>query len=361
MDSRMRALRIVWCAILAIGTLEFLARLDDGVHQGAPFFGRYDMSILTGYDRLGRILLPNSRYYRWKINSSGYRGPEPRSSTVRILCLGASETFGIGEDAGREYPRQLEEQLNKRWGTHSVEVINLGFPGGVLHEMVARLPEIVSRYHPALVTIYQSPASYIWFSNPALARKIALSRPSAFNLRILDKADQLADAALPPRLLASWRHCWANLDALAYGSAPMDRLPEEPFTVLRSDLERTIDFLNRRSIKVVLITHAQRFGATSGPGDWTWLTAWRTSYPPLKENGFLDMERRANEVIREVGSDQGVLLVDAARLIAPGPNNFADFVHFSNEGAERMATILAEKLALARTDFLGDPAPTSIN
>jgi lysophospholipase L1-like esterase len=51
------------------------------------------------------------------------------------------------------------------------------------------------------------------------------------------------------------------------------------------------------------------------------------------------------------------VLADAARVVPPGPRYFADFVHFSNAGAERMAALLAEKLTpLVKPSLKEDPA-----
>ena len=74
------------------------------------------------------------------------------------------------------------------------------------------------------------------------------------------------------------------------------------------------------------------------------LVKWRLAYPGLKEGGFLDLELRMNEAVRDVAREHGAVLADAARVVPPGPRYFADFVHFSNAGAERMAALLAEKL-----------------
>ncbi len=75
---------------------------------------------------------------RVAIDPEGMRGPEagPRDpgtlrgtlrSTLRILALGDSFTFGVGAEAGETYPARLQEILRAR-GLRA-EVLNAGVPG----------------------------------------------------------------------------------------------------------------------------------------------------------------------------------------------------------------------------------------
>jgi lysophospholipase L1-like esterase len=75
------------------------------------------------------------------------------------------------------------------------------------------------------------------------------------------------------------------------------------------------------------------------------MVAWRRFYPGLAEDGFLDLERRANHETREVARRRGLPLFDAARRVPRGPEHFADFVHFTDAGAEAMARGVAEAMA----------------
>jgi lysophospholipase L1-like esterase len=115
--------------------------------------------------------------------------------------------------------------------------------------------------------------------------------------------------------------------------------------MFRNDLVTVVEFFQTRGVPVLLATHAQRFGDRVSPGEEGWLVYWRSFYPELQEDGFLDLERRMNQAVRDVAREHGAVLVDAAPQVPPGPRYFADFVHFTNEGAERMAALFAEKLA----------------
>jgi lysophospholipase L1-like esterase len=381
MRKTITLLRIVFCVVVFLATLEALTRLDDHLQYGAPFWGVYDFSLITMRDQYGIIGRPNGRYTRWKVNNWGFRGPAPRSDTIRIVTLGASETFGIAEDDNREYPRQLEERLNQALGTRSVEVINLGMPGSQLYQTVHRLPQIMDQYHPDFVTLYSNPLVYLYLIRPTQiaaavvgppptlwlrlrgkmvreihpwvpSRWLALSQniwrkiryPDLRQFRIEGRIEELTARSVPAPVLIWWRR--REIDALVRDNRlrPVSRIPDETVGMFRSDLVTLVEFFQTRGVPVLLATHAQRFGDRVSPGEEGWLVYWRSFYPELQEDGFLDLERRMNQAVRDVAREHGAVLVDAAPQVPPGPRYFVDFVHFTNEGADRMAALFAEKL-----------------
>src|SRR5690348_16942167 len=123
-------------------SLEVTARLEDWVRYRTPVLSRYrSQSDLIVRDEAGAHGRPNSRFQKWAINNLGLRGPDlavaKGAATYRIATLGASETFGLYESPHLEFPRQLEDTLNRivRSGEfcgsaiHRVEVLNASMPG----------------------------------------------------------------------------------------------------------------------------------------------------------------------------------------------------------------------------------------
>ena len=110
-----RPVRWTAYALLALLTLECCARLEDSLRQQAPMNRPHNIDSVFHDSPEGRQGRPGARFAKWSMNSLGYRSPEPRpDSSVRILTFGASETFGLYESAGNEYPRQLERELQRR-------------------------------------------------------------------------------------------------------------------------------------------------------------------------------------------------------------------------------------------------------
>jgi lysophospholipase L1-like esterase len=340
-----------WCiALIIFGVvLEVCARLDDVVSYGANFWGPYNNEILFQRDSIGKWGKPGARYAKWQLNSMGYRGPELRPGTTRIVCIGASETFGLYEAPGEEYPRQLERDLNSGMLAAPFQVVNVAYAGETVPTAILRVPQIVEEIHPSYATIYPDLASYIWMfvkhEKPAASKSAQASRYRiSFDLRLASRVENLLKEALPSAIQNELRKISMRREIAAGHYVVMERLPQERVERFRQDLKELIATLRAHGVEPVLVTPATVFSNPLSESDREALTTWRKIYPMLKEEGFLDMVSRMNEVIRETAADEHVPLIDADKEMPRGPKYFADMVHFTTPGAGVMARILAEGL-----------------
>jgi lysophospholipase L1-like esterase len=339
-------LRGILCAIVFILALEFCARLDDVLSYHAPFWGPYNDEILLKTDNLGRWGKPGARYVKWQLNSLGYRGPELRPGTIRIACFGASETFGLYEAPNEEYPRQLERDLNQLAGRPEFQVVNAAFPGETIPTAILRVPEVVSQIRPSYALIYPTLANYIDLAPPREGSARPNNSPSLSDwlseLRIAERVRNLLKSALPDAIETKLRELQIKHETAHV--AVMKTLPEKNVERFREDLIALVDALRAHRVEPVIVTHATAFSSSLAATDRELLTEWRKFYPMLEEGGFTDMERRLNQVVREVAACENLTLIDAANEIPPGPENFADMVHFTTKGAGVMASDLAAGL-----------------
>ena len=344
------AARLLLWLILAVVTLEVSARTEDKLRYGAAFFGNYSMNSLYRYDELGKYGRPFASYLKWHLNEAGYRGPGLRQGTFRIACIGSSETFGLYETAENEWPRQLERILNQRSGTRDYEVIDAAYPGLSIGTSLLRLPQMLDAVHPQMVVIYPSYVSYIE-NDQAQSRPLrttAHPKPTSelehrhFEWRIGARTMTFLKASVPDGV-QDWIR-GLEVRHTAQQTAVMERLPERNVAAFQTDLMRLVTELESQGIRVVLVTHASRFGKTVTPEDEPMLTFWRTFYPMMEERGLLDMEARMSAVVREVGARTGVPVVDGANLIPPGRVEFVEFVHFTDVGARTLATLVADEI-----------------
>ncbi len=156
MRSRRRATRLVWrivfvplagatAFLLACAVAEIVTYARNPAAYGRRASARNDSkdtifdaflgTCFTDSDYLpfalapGRYTLPGGQ--RVTINSRGYRGgefavPKP-PTTIRLLFLGDSFTYGYGADDESTIPRLVEKMLQDRCA--DVEAINAGFHG----------------------------------------------------------------------------------------------------------------------------------------------------------------------------------------------------------------------------------------
>lgn len=91
----------------------------------------------------------------YRINSLGFRGPEPDSwahpETRRVLLLGDSYAFGLGVDQEATLAAQLETRIEK--SCRSAAVLNLGVPGYHTGQELALAEGIGFDLEPDLVVL----------------------------------------------------------------------------------------------------------------------------------------------------------------------------------------------------------------
>lgn len=90
-------------------------------------------------------------------NSSGFRNREidinKDVQIYRIICLGASPTFGWGVDLWDTYPFLLEQKLKKNSQSKNIEVINASQIGYTTYQGVILFKERLLKYSPNLITV----------------------------------------------------------------------------------------------------------------------------------------------------------------------------------------------------------------
>ncbi|MDB6083977.1 MAG: hypothetical protein JWN43_1858, partial [Gammaproteobacteria bacterium] len=329
---------VTWLGLVVVfgATLELAARVDDWITYGAAVFGSYDMDGLFRPTPRGYRGVPHASYAKWGLDALGFRGPElrPAAGQIRVVAYGASETFGIYEDPGLEFPRVLERDLNSRTAPDRFEVVNAGMPGMRVGSGITYLSDIGQEVHPQVVVIYPTPTHYIGVTHPYCGRPLVVPVRAAISLPHLRMVDKLKDRlkeALPPAELTLMRQFGIAL--AARGERVIDRVETQSLAALETDLHCAVKAARDIGAIPILVTHANRFGPGPRADDDYWLTGWRLQYPQMRQSGLLDLETSANARIRAVASQERVKLVDAAAVLSGIPDNFADHAHFTNTGA----------------------------
>jgi lysophospholipase L1-like esterase len=149
--------------VLVMGSLAVAYLSTEGVLSlfvPAPIVWREPQEMYLSDPLLGHRLMPGQNAFTHSFpvstNSYGFRDREfplvPSPSTLRVLCLGDSLTFGDGVAVEDTYPKQLEKFLNgnKR---DSYEVINTGVAGYDTWQEAAFLRMRGLQFRPSIVVL----------------------------------------------------------------------------------------------------------------------------------------------------------------------------------------------------------------
>lgn len=363
---------------LFLVVFESATRVEDWVRYRTPFFSPYrSQSDLVVRDEKGMHGRPYARFGKWVMNGLGMRGPSASAmkmpGTFRIITVGASETFGLYETIGKEYPRQLEDSLEaiRRSGRcrcawiERFEVLNGAVPGMSLPTVVQDVSARLAALQPDVVIHYTTPSMYLWNEPPRAARPDSSGAAYAAPLladrlypRSLERVRMQVKSMLPG-VIETWLRDRQIADARAergpdwqFTVVPRDRLAQ--FT---SDLTRLVEAVRAIGATPVLVTHANAFPDGAHPNREL-LVQWLKFYPRATGPVLLAFDTLARQTTLEVGrtSDAPVVDVQAALHQQRDVKAFSDFSHFTDAGAgvaaERMAKQVVE---LARRASVAHP------
>ena len=291
-------------------------------------------------------LIPNTRFAmpdgkEFVVNSRGFAGPEfeaqPSEGVYRIFALGDSCTLGYWKYV---YPSMLQDLLNSTHAGKKYEIINAGIEGYNSEYALARLKEDILQYSPRMVTIYigwndlmkidptkaAGSASFAWISR-LLERSYlakAYKKVIFFYLRPL---------ILRPALSATESDDHSFDDFVPVG--------------FRQNVEGMIEILREKDITPVLFTLPT---VVTPDMSYEELQRHRVFFPYYAGSysvaRFLSLHRAYNNVIRSIGSQRHVAVVDLDAIFNRHDTRdlFWDTMHPSAKGQRLIAESLAQKL-----------------
>jgi hypothetical protein len=340
---------VLWLCIgvTCVASAELTARLEDRLRLGIDWFAVPDHDRdLVLHDALGIRGRPNGRFKKWALNSFGFRAAEmslePAKDCVRVMVLGASETFGLYESSGMEFPAQLETALRR---TGCYEVVNAAVTGLTIKGQIQLWKGWASRFRPDIVVVYPTPGFYLANSPPDFPKPPAGNPPAPppwWTPRLLERAKDVFEfpAFIQRRRVAQRLASLTRSEpGWAFSSLPADRLAQ-----FETDLGMLTEVVQTTGARVVLLTHAIRFGGTPRGDDQEALDAWRQFTPKASAEILLEFEQRAAEATVRVASRDHAALVDVRGVMNGRREWFAegDALHFTDEGAGVIADLIAQ-------------------
>jgi len=347
-------------------TLEVCARLDDKFTFGAPFLETYNGMGIVAYDNEGvRYNVPNSQFERWRINRLGFRGedvPEKKPDGVkRIVCIGASETFGSHGRTGAEWPAQLGRILSYR---PDLQVVNGAVVGLSFKKYKKYIEKYVLKIEPDVVIMFINPFDYASVDDVEdrrvegkIEQRSSGLRSSIFSLadlagssRFRPKIKEAIKKAIPANILKRYQIWNLNREILALekqrlkGKKPLDSVAEKNLVRFEKDLETLLTYLLKNDIKVVMSTYPVLISKNNLEEEKYEVIFLdnRRFMVELSFDGIIDASARFNYVIGKMASKLGVGLVDIFSVMPKNERYFADIVHYTDEGSKLIAGEFAE-------------------
>ena len=288
-------------------------------------------------------------------NSLGFRGPEPPPDwkhTLTVITVGGSTTECHFLNDDRTWPfllgRKLSDSFPGCW------LNNAGLDGHSTYGHLVLVNDYIKKLRPSIV-LFLTGINEVETSGPLFHDKLN-TRGAYPDLRhyIFENSEVLN---LLLNLARGWRAQKFNNTTNAL--APLDDRQRRvvPDSVIRQRLavqgpwlaayrERLMSLVDTcvsYHIVPVLMTQPNQFGEGRDS-----LTGADLALFPVEGgmNGRMIWEllEEYNDVVRKVCLEKGIALIDLARLLPKNSVYFYDMSHFTNQGAEKVASIVAEGL-----------------
>ena len=340
-------------AVLFAFSLEAACRVEDWVQFRTPVLARERSQLdLLVRDATGMHGRAGGRFQKWSLNAFGMRGPEVTrvkpQGIVRIVTAGASETFGLYESPGHEFPRQLEDSLNVQFGKCGqigAQVLNAAMPGMSLPTIEQDVRLRVSPLKPDFVVLYATPAAYLEDAVPTAARPDSivnhpapLPMVNAFFPRVAERVRVQLKTLIPTFVQDEIRRRQIRTELRQHQpNWRFESVPAERVTAFESDLRGAIGTIRSIGATPILVTHANRF-AGSSVRDVATLRMWEKFYPRASGQTIVAFDSAARLATIAVARDSQAVVVDLPPIVArSGQNVFADYAHFTDAGAALVA------------------------
>lgn len=291
-------------------------------------------------------------------NSLGFRGPEPPrdwGQYLTVITIGGSTTECHFLNDDKTWPFLLGRSLADSFGNCWVN--NAGMDGHSTYGHTILLNDYVKKLRPSVV-LFLTGINDVETPGPLFHDKLSTRNAwSDFGHFIFTNSEVLN---LALNMARGWRAQKFNnttnamlvLDStrrLVLSDAVMQKrlsLQAPYLGAYRSRLEALADTCLAWHILPVFITQPNQFGIGKDPITGTDLESCPTDAADSSINGKLMWEilEMYNEVVRRVGSEKRVPVIDLAHQLPKNSLYFYDMSHFTNQGAQEVSGVLATEM-----------------
>jgi hypothetical protein len=298
--------------------------------------------------------------YRVRTDANGFMLPYNHYAKpdLKMFFLGGSTVACLYVDQDQRYPYLVGQLLQKETGK-KITSINAGVGGNnSLHSLDVLLNKIMP-LHPDLVVMMHNINDLVtliydqtyWGHNPS--RQPIIDFYFYKNLTGLKALSTLARDMYIPNLHASIRLLSHKIfgrkvkvqdDEFANVRGKKLAIDAAAITAeFKMNLQTFINICRAWHITPVLMTQFNRYKLHPDPKVLKAMQGFQAdSGVPVSE--FISLYARFNQTIRDVGQQNGVLVIDLARLIPQDKKYLYDVVHLNTRGSQLAAQVISQRL-----------------
>lgn len=333
---------------LVLGALEFYARGQVGAAADAqPAHPMYMPHPFIGYVLRPGLERPavGPGAHGIRVNNLGFRGPdlplEKPEGGLRIVCMGGSTTFCTGATSDEKtWPARLEQGLREVLaGPESIEVVNAGVPGYTTVESLINLELRLVELDPDVLMLYHAP-------NDARIMQTREFRPDYAHFR--------TDWTPPAGAAAEERPGGFALPRLLAGEAEEAKAPALHQYLFVENFEDLHVPSNREVLAEGLAVYERnvRMIAAVAASRGIPLVVMSFAFAPAGDQARLPRYDETivaqNAILRRLSEELDLRFVDLNAAVEAVPENYTDWMHYSDRGCMAQARVLVER----RVDWL---------
>lgn len=308
--------------------------------------GNPEVALIKPHPYLSYVLNPGLSRPGLHHNALGYRGPElmrqKPEGVVRILCLGASSTYGVTASSdGATWPARLQLYLTEAFPSVTFEVVNGGVPGYTTFEIMIDLAIRGVVISPDIVIVYMGfndLRAATWPNaqpdNTQFRKSWGLEKPPFVALLELSQTFLLArwfmsDYRNTEVALSRYVVVPEDGDAFLGGVRTLNPVAFASFT---RNLSHMIAVARLHHIRV--LAGVEAYGeATIAP-----------QFADIVDQGMSGFANALARLVEQMQAAQDVQVFDARRTLPLAPGVFVDGVHMSDAGSDRLARLFKNRL-----------------
>lgn len=319
------------------------------------------------------IVLPADRRYRFEQtslpaldaeivhtkNTLGFRGPEPPSdglgNYLSIIVVGGSTTECFYLSDGKDWPAQLHNKLSSSF--NRLWINNAGLDGHSTIGHTVLIQDHIAERRPRLVLFLvglNDQGRLTDYDHTASHFKGAL-RLGSLEGFVKSASAYSEVAALSLNVYRYFRARSLGIphekrDLLHGGTVPyaqdyvtqLLKQHESALTAFADRLRHLVHTTRKAGIDPVLITQPALFGDDLDPDTGVDLATVNVQGEAARTRW--EVLQAYNAVTKKVAAQEDAFVIDLANTLEKRSSYYYDFVHFTNAGAERVATIIHRDL-----------------